>query len=100
MNRISFLSSINGIAYPKMIVDFFDHFLALKQIIEDTSKDITIISNTERSITFDITFNTNMSEINAIHTINCLNGSIEIYQRLISVYMEVLTDIKIRITLA
>ena len=100
MNRVSFISSINGIAYPKMIVDFFDHFLALKQIIEDTGEKINIVNKSDRSISFEVDFNNNISLINAMHTINCLNGVIEIYSRPISVFTEVLTDKKIRITLS
>ena len=100
MNRVSFISSIDGIAYPRMIVDFFDHFLALKQIIEDTGEKINICTKTERSICFDIDFNNNISLINAMHTINCLHGVIEIYNRPISVFAEVLTDKKLRITLS
>jgi hypothetical protein len=101
MNRVSFISSIDGIAYPRMIVDFFDHFLALKQIIEDTGEKINISSKTDRSISFEIDFNNNLSLINAMHTISCLiNGVINIYNRPISVFPEVLTDKKLRITLS
>ena len=37
MNRVQFFNSIGGIQYPRMIVDFFDHFIALKQIVEKGS---------------------------------------------------------------
>ena len=100
MDRVAFISSINGIAYPKMIVDFFDHFLALKQIVDNTGQNITIVNKNEKNITFDVEFNHNLSLINAIHTIETLNGVIEIYRRPIYVYTEVLSDKKIRITLS
>ena len=46
MNRIQFFDSISGIQYPKMIVDFFDHFIALKQIVEDKGS-VTVDNNND-----------------------------------------------------
>ena len=99
MNRVSFIENIDGIAFPKMIVNFFDHFLALKHIVEDNGK-VSVINVMETQITFDITFNNELSKINAMHTIECLNGVIDIYKRPISVFTEVLTDTRLRITLS
>ena len=35
VNRIKFFESVNGIQYPDMIIKFFDHFLALRYLVED-----------------------------------------------------------------
>ena len=67
----------------------------------NTGEKINISSKTDRSISFEIDFNNNLSLINAMHTIGCLtNGIINIYNRPISVFPEVLTDKKLRITLS
>ena len=58
MNRIQFFDSISGIQYPKMIVDFFDHFIALKQIVEDKGS-VTVDNNNDSSIEFSIIFKSN-----------------------------------------
>ena len=98
MNRVDFIESVSGIKYPGMIVDFFDHFIALKQIVED-SGEINVIENDENSISFSITFaNANVKNL-AIDTINSLGGTIVIYGRPISICVEVLTDSIIKISL-
>ena len=48
-NRIVFFDSISGIKYPEMLVDFFDQFIALKQLVQDCGT-ITVDSYTESSI--------------------------------------------------
>ena len=55
-NRIVFFDSISGIKYPEMLVDFFDQFIALKQLVQDCGT-ITVDSYTESSISFFISFN-------------------------------------------
>lgn len=91
MNRIEFLDSISGIKYPEMLADFFDHFVALKQIVED-SGSINVINSTESGIMFSITFINNSVLTSALETINALNGSIEIYKRPIAINVQVPTD--------
>ena len=53
MDRINFFGSVSGIEYPEMIVNFFDHFIALKQIVED-SGTITVLNSDDKSISFSI----------------------------------------------
>lgn len=55
MDRISFLDSISGIQHPEIMVEFFDHFIALKQIVEGYGK-VTVINSTKTSITFMVEF--------------------------------------------
>ena len=94
MNRVEFLDSISGIKYPEMIADFFDHFVALKQIVEDSGV-INVLSNPESnncSIMFSITFINNSVLMSALDTISTLNGSIVIYERQIAINVKVPTD--------
>lgn len=98
MNRVIFFESISGISWPKMLVDFFDHFIALKNIVEDTGK-ITVINNTDSNITFDIIFNNLDCKNNALNLINSLDGVINIYGRQIQVFAETQSDINLRISL-
>ena len=99
MNRVEFFDSIHGVKYPEMLADFFDHFVALKQIVED-SGTIDVISNNESSIIFSIAFKNNSVLMSAIDTINTLNGSIDIYRRPIAISVEVPTDKSLLINLS
>lgn len=97
-DRVNFIQSIDGIEYPEMIVKFFDHFLALKEIV-DNSGSVSIsheqISNPD-CISFNIHF-TGQKDINqAINEIN-QRSVIYIYNRPISVSMEVLSEKEIKI---
>lgn len=98
IDRINFLESVDGINYPDMIVDFFDHFIALKQIVEDFGK-VNVLSSDNNSIMFSIQFNSPENMNLAINTINSLGGVIAIYGRPISISLELLTDSKIKINL-
>ena len=98
MNRVEFFDSISGIKYPEMLADFFDHFVALKQIVED-SGSIDVINSNESSIMFSITFSNNSVLRSAVDAINTLNGSIEIYKRPIAINVKVPTDTSILINL-
>ena len=96
MNRVQFFNSIGGIQYPRMIVDFFDHFIALKQIVEDKGS-VTVDNNNENSIEFSIIFNT--KEDRDLALVNMQSGTIIIYNRPISVSIESLLDESIKIKL-
>ena len=98
MDRVNFIESVSGIKYPRMIVDFFDHFIALKQIVEDSGK-INVINHDNTSITFSIIFNSPNAKDLALYTINSLGGNIVIYGRPILIHVEVLTDSEIKINL-
>lgn len=100
MDRVSFIESVKGISYPEMLVDFFDHFVALKNIIEDKGC-ISVINNEENSIEFSILFSSVEDLNTALNVINSSNGVIHIYNRAINIYTEVLTDnftIKIKLS--
>jgi hypothetical protein len=89
-DRMSFLDSVSGIQQPEIIVEFFDHFLALKQIVEGYGK-ITVISSAASCITFLVEFPSD-------ETINMALANIpdppyfSIYGRSIKVHVEVPTD--------
>ena len=98
IDRVNFLESVSGISYPEMIVDFFDHFIALKEIVED-SGSINVIDSKQDSIRFSIKFSNPYNMSLAINTINSRGGVIVIYGRPISISVEVLTDSELIINL-
>lgn len=98
MNRVDFIESVSGIKYPEMIVDFFDHFIALKQIVEDNGK-VNVINSDNNQITFSILFSSYEDKTLALSVINSLGGYIAIYGRPISIFVDVLTDLEIKISL-
>lgn len=80
MDRVQFFESISGIEYPHMLVDFFDHFLALKQIVENSGKIYVPQQTTENHIIFNIEFSNTKAKETAINLINS-NRVIMIYER-------------------
>ena len=99
MDRVSFVESLQGVNYPMMLVDFFDHIIALKNIVED-SGSITVLETDENSIKFSIVFSSEKKLDMALRVINSLNGYINIYGRQILINTEViLTDKTLRIKL-
>ena len=97
MDRITFLESISGIKYPNMIVEFFDHFIALKQIVESSGK-VTVIHNSENAIAFSILFDSELSKSTAL--LNIQSGYIVIYGRTISINVEESSSTEITIELS
>ena len=100
MDRVTFVESLKGLNYPMMLVDFFDHIIALKNIVED-SGSITVLDTEESSIRFSILFSSEKNLNMALNVINSLNGFIFIYGRQIMINTEVLlTDKTINIKLS
>lgn len=98
MNRIEFFDSVSGIDYPDMIVHFFDHFIALKQLVEDNGK-IYVTDCTDDKIGFEICFNNTISKDSALAMINSLGGTIVIYNRPINVTIDSVTECSVKINL-
>lgn len=99
-DRVNFIQSINGIEYPEMIVKFFDHFLALKEIV-DSSGSVSI-SHEQISNPDCISFNIHFTDHNGIDRASREIGQrsvIYIYNRPISVSMEVLSEKEIKIVM-
>lgn len=81
MDRVQFFESISGIEYPHMLVDFFDHFLALKQIVENSGKIIVPQQESSNNhIIFNIEFSNTKAKETAINLIKATN-IITIYER-------------------
>ena len=97
-DRVSFLESVSGIQYPDMLVTFFDHFIALKQIVEDYGT-VNIISNSPSSLTFSVKFKNKTTRDNALNAINSTNGMMIVYQRPINVDVKFPTDSELIINL-
>ena len=96
LSRLTFFESISGIQYPEMLVIYFDHFIALKQLVEDTGK-VTVISNTDTSITFSIKFNNAKNKDKALSIAQ--SGVVVIYGRAIQVQVNILSETEIEIVL-
>lgn len=98
MDRCTFFNSISGISYPEMLVDFFDQFVALKQIVEDSGK-VTVLESNENQIVFSITFKSIEYKNIAMDMIQNAGYQIAIYGRIMNIRLEVLTDNEIKIIL-
>jgi hypothetical protein len=80
MDRVQFFESISGINYPHMLVNFFDHFLALKQIVENSGKIYVPQQQNENHIIFNIEFSDTKAKETAMDIIKN-NNVIIIYER-------------------
>ena len=81
MDRVQFFESISGIQYPYMLVEFFDHFLALKQIVENSGKVIVPHQIDNNKISFDIEFSNKKAKEDAVNLINNCTSMVMIYDR-------------------
>ena len=81
MDRVQFFESISGIQYPYMLVEFFDHFLALNQIVENSGKVIVPHQIDNNKISFDIEFSNKKAKENAVNLINNCTSMVMIYER-------------------
>lgn len=99
MDRVKFIGSIGGIHYPEMIVNFFDHFVALKQLVEDSGV-VNVTDVSESSIDFSIDFDNQRIKDQALESILIQQGVIVIYERPIRISVKVLTDLSLGISLS
>lgn len=101
MDRIQFFESISGIDYPYMLVDFFDHFLALKQIVENSGKVIIPQQISNDRISFNIEFSNIKAKESALNLINNCTSMVMIYDR--PIYINIngipVDDLKLNIEL-
>ena len=95
-NRLEFFESISDIQYPLMLVEFFDHFIALKQLVEDYGH-ISVLESRDKSIVFSINFDNINNRDNALR--NAQPGVVMIYGKPISVFVDILSDTEIRFKL-
>lgn len=100
INRIAFFESVDGIQYPSMIVDFFDHFIALKKIVEDSGKIKVLSSVNNQNIIFSIEFATTDNMRLALNVIESNNGIIDIYGRPMNIAIKPLNKKEIQISIA
>ena len=96
ISRLEFFESISDIQYPLMLVEFFDHFIALKQLVEDNGK-VSVLESKDNSITFSIVFNNIESRNLALS--NAQAGSVIIYGKPISINVDIISDTEIRFKL-
>jgi len=97
MDRVSFIESVSGIQYPELIVNFFDQFMVLHQIVQD-SGSVSVIKNTESSILFLVEFKDHNYMKQALSGIQA-TSYFTIYGRQIKASIEILTDKIIQIQL-
>ena len=96
MDRITFFNSISGIDYPEMIVEFFDQFIALKQLVDDHGS-VRVCDKSENTISFITVFNNKQFKDQALYAVS--SGPIMIYGRPISISVESLSDTEIKFIL-
>ena len=100
MDRLSFFKNINGISYPEMLVDFFDHFIALKQLIDTNNCIVNIISyNKGQDIEFSVKFKDPTLLMRTMNEIQRFGNVVVIYNRTMTIHIEVLTDIDLKVKL-
>lgn len=93
MDRIAFINSIDDIRYPEMISEFFDQFIALKQLVAQESGDISVDYNTDKCIGFKIKFKNDAIRDKALENIvSYHNGLISIYGKPIRISVQVLDN--------
>lgn len=88
MDRISFIESISDIEYPEMLVQFFDQFIALKQLVEDHG-NIKVNSKSDISISFNVLFQDQKYRDMALAN---TTGSVIIYNKPISVKVDIVSE--------
>ena len=44
-SRLEFFESISDIEYPLMLVKFFDHFIALKELVQDYGDTLEVLTS-------------------------------------------------------
>ena len=98
MNRVNFIESVSGIQYPEMIVTFFDHFIALKQLVED-SGTVQVLNSSNESISFSILFQNMDMKTAALSAIQSCGNTIIIYGRYITIQVEELSENSVKINL-
>lgn len=96
VDRLNFFNSISGINYPEMIVHFFDHFIALKQLVEDRG-EVAVEESTDNMISFNVKFSNLKYKDQAIAIVQ--SGPVVVYGRNIVVNIEVISDVEIKFVL-
>ena len=74
-DRVSFLGSVEGVNDPRIITEFFDHFIALQHITNAHGK-VSVIKSDKSSILFLVEFDSHESLEQALASIS--NSSINI----------------------
>lgn len=98
MDRISFINKIDGITSPELISQFFDQFMALETMMEDNCT-ISVVGNTDKYIEFQVNFPDKRSAGLIIQNILRPEKVINMYNRPISINVEVLAETSIKIRL-
>lgn len=98
MDRLEFLSSIHNIDYPEMIAKYYDQFLALKDLLQGINNNTSVVSSTERTITFSSILD-NSKDLDMIINRISSCSSLNVYGRPISVIINGTNDTEINYTI-
>ena len=96
MDRLTFFNSISGIKYPEMLVEFYDQFLALSQLLWNRPCAIVVIDNSGKSISFSINYKDDPDLPSYLSNFRYH----VVYGRSIGIYSEVLSDCELKLTLS
>lgn len=86
-NRLEYFDSISGITDPRLVVIFYDHFLALYNLLGYRDNlSISVDNYSDRMIRFSVLFSTAKDKKEILTQIQ--SGSMLIYGRQISIIVE------------
>lgn len=97
MDRFTFFDSVSGITDPDLVIKFYDNFIALKQLLSNSSGIPSVDSYDNSSIRFSVSFQTARDKKEALSMIQ--SGTIIIYGKPISVSIEDASNLKLNIVL-
>ena len=101
MDRITFYSGISGNSDPHVFVKFYDQFVALYNSISEFSKISTIgpvesPNNSVAGFAFNVEF---ADKLSRDRVLSCINPSLVVYKKPMSLSVESLTDVSVNIVI-
>lgn len=86
VDRLTFFNSVSGITDPGLVIRFYDNFIALKQLLNNSTGFPSVDSYNNSSIKFSVSFQTARDKKETLNMIQ--SGTIIIYGKPISVLVE------------
>ena len=97
MDRLTFFNSVSGITDPGLVIKFYDNFIALKLLLNNSTGSPSVDSYNNSSIKFSVSFQTARDKKETLSMIQ--SGTIIIYGNPISVFVEDISTRQLNITL-
>lgn len=97
MDRLTFFNSVSGISDPGLVIKYYDNFIALKQLLNNSTGSPSVDSYNNSSIKFSVSFQTARDKKETLTMIQ--SGTIIIYGKPISVLVEDVSTKELNITM-